>query len=65
MKVNLKTILTRTIAVLAIISIAPLLGITTSAAQQSPPPKEPPQSSEQFVSIDFNNVDINVFLSSL
>ncbi len=62
MKVNLIIILTRIIAALAIISIVPYLGITTSDAQQSPTPKEPPPSSEQFVSIDFNNVDINVFI---
>ncbi|MGD9415583.1 MAG: type II secretion system secretin GspD [Desulfobacterales bacterium] len=62
MKVNVKTILMRMIAALAIISIVTFLGIASSAAQQSPPPKEPPQGSEQFVSIDFNNVDINVFI---
>lgn len=62
MKVNVMTILMRMIAALAIISIVPFWATASGAAQQSPASKEPPQKSEQFVSIDFNDVDINVFI---
>ncbi|MGD9056737.1 MAG: type II secretion system secretin GspD [Desulfobacterales bacterium] len=44
------------IATLAIVAMVPFLWITSSTAQEAKP------ESEQFVSIDFNNVDINVFI---
>ena len=62
MKVNSKPCLIRTIAALAIITIVPLLWIATSSAQDARPASEQAKASGQFVSIDFNNVDINVFI---
>ncbi len=57
-----KPCLIRTIAALAIITIVPPLWIATSSAQEARPVSEQAEASEQFVSIDFNNVDINVFI---
>ena len=62
MKVNFKLTLILTIAVLAImVSIHPF-GVASGRAQEVKSTPEKPESSEQFVSIDFNNVDINVFI---
>ncbi|MGD9174819.1 MAG: type II secretion system secretin GspD [Desulfobacterales bacterium] len=48
------------IAAFAIVAIVPFLWIAASSAQEASPAKA--SGSEQFVSIDFNNVDINVFI---
>jgi general secretion pathway protein D len=62
MKVNFKLILIPVIAALAImVSIHPfwVAGGMAQAVKSTP---EKPESADQFVSIDFNNVDINVFI---
>jgi general secretion pathway protein D len=48
------------IAALAIVAIIPFLWVAASPAQEAKLDEKP--KSEQFVSIDFNNVDINVFI---
>ena len=53
---NVKSNIIRMIATLAIAAMVPFLWIASSTAQEAKP------GSEQFVSIDFNNVDINVFI---
>ncbi len=62
MKVNFNTILMRIIAALAIISIVHPLWIASSGAQEAESAEAQVPGSDQFVSIDFNNVDINVFI---
>jgi len=62
MKTNFNTILTRIIAALAIILIMHPLWVASGSAQEAKPAAAQPRGSEQFVSIDFNNVDINVFI---
>jgi general secretion pathway protein D len=62
MKVDLKFMTIPVITAAAImVSIHPIW-IATGMAQTAKPALEKPESSEQFVSIDFNNVDINVFI---
>lgn len=60
MKAILNSNSRRMIAILAIVSIVPLLWIASGSAQQAKPAES--QKPQQFVSIDFNNVDINVFI---
>jgi len=60
MNLNVKSNIMRTIATLAIVAIVPFLWIAAGSAQEAKPADAP--GSEQFVSIDFNNVDINVFI---
>ena len=62
MKVNVKFYLIRMIAALAVITLGPSLWIASSSAQEARPASAQAEESEQFVSIDFNNVDINVFI---
>ena len=50
----------RKIATLAIVAIVPFFWIAASTAQEAATGEK--SGSEQFVSIDFNNVDINVFI---
>jgi general secretion pathway protein D len=62
MKLDLKLILIALIAALAImVSIHPF-GVSDGMAQETKATPEKPESADQFVSIDFNNVDINVFI---
>jgi general secretion pathway protein D len=61
MSLNTKVNIMRTSATLAIIAVVPFLWITAGVAQETSPAAKA-QGSEQFVSIDFNNVDINVFV---
>jgi len=62
MKINFKCCLMPIITVLAIIlTLHPDL-VKFSPAQEGTSGAETPASAEQFVSIDFNNVDINVFI---
>jgi general secretion pathway protein D len=61
MSLNTKVNIMRTSATLAIIAVVPFLWVTAGVAQEASPAAKA-QGSEQFVSIDFNNVDINVFV---
>jgi len=62
MKLDFKLILIPIIAALAImVSIHPLW-VACGMAQETKAAPDKPESAEQFVSIDFNNVDINVFI---
>jgi len=62
MKLYFKLILIPLIAALAImVSIHPLW-VSDGMAQETQATPEKPESADQFVSIDFNNVDINVFI---
>jgi type II secretory pathway component GspD/PulD (secretin) len=62
MKVNFKINRIKVIAALAImVSIHPFW-VASSMAQAVKSTTEKPESNDQFVSIDFNNVDINVFI---
>ena len=60
MNLNAKSNIMRTIVTLALVAIAPFLWIAAGAAQEARAAEA--RESEQFVSIDFNNVDINVFI---
>ena len=62
MKVNFKLIIIPIVAALAIlVSIHPFW-VACGMAQEVKSTPEKPESADQFVSIDFNNVDINVFI---
>ena len=62
MKLDFKLILIPLIAALAImVSIHPFW-VSDGMAQETKATPEKPESADQFVSIDFNNVDINVFI---
>jgi general secretion pathway protein D len=62
MKIYFKLILILIVAALAImVSIHPF-GVSEGMAQETKTTPEKPDSADQFVSIDFNNVDINVFI---
>ena len=62
MKVNFKLIFIPIVAALAIlVSIHPFW-VACGMAQEVKSTPEKPESADQFVSIDFNNVDINVFI---
>ena len=56
----IKNNIMRMIATLAVVAIVPFLWFAASSAQETKSDEKP--VSEQFVSIDFNNVDINVFI---
>ena len=62
MKINFKFYLIPIIAALAVMLTFQLSLVKFSMAQEGKPGAQKPASSEQFVSIDFNNVDINVFI---
>ena len=62
MKINFSFRLMPTIAALAIILTFQLSLMRFSMAQEVKSGAQKPANSEQFVSIDFNNVDINVFI---
>ncbi|MGD2098438.1 MAG: type II secretion system secretin GspD [Desulfobacterales bacterium] len=60
MNINVKSNIMRTIVTMASVAIVAFFWIGTSVAQETTPTEKP--ESQQFVSIDFNNVDINVFI---
>ena len=62
MKLNFKFRLIPTIAALAVILTFQFSLMKFSMAQEVKSKSQKPASSDQFVSIDFNNVDINVFI---
>ena len=62
MKINFKFRLMPTIAALAVILTLQFSLMKFSMAQEVKPGSQKPANAEQFVSIDFNNVDINVFI---
>jgi general secretion pathway protein D len=62
MKINFKFCLMPTIAALALILTFQFSLVKFSMAQEVKSGSQAPANSEQFVSIDFNNVDINVFI---
>ena len=62
MKIIIKSGLIPLIAYLAIILAFQFCPVKSSMAQTDASAAEKPASEEQFVSIDFNNVDINVFI---
>jgi general secretion pathway protein D len=62
MKINFKFCLMPIIAALAVILTCQFGLVKFSMAQEVKPGSQKPAKSEQFVSIDFNNVDINVFI---
>lgn len=62
MKINIRFGLMPIIASLAVILAFQLYLAKSSMAQTVKSATEKPASAEQFVSIDFNNVDINVFI---
>ena len=62
MKINFKFCLTPIIAALAVMLTLQFSLVKFGMAQEGKPGAQKPASSEQFVSIDFNNVDINVFI---
>ena len=62
MKVQAKLSLMAIIAALAIIVTVHPFWVDSGMAQAVKSTTEEPESSDQFVSIDFNNVDINVFI---
>ena len=62
MKVDLKLSLIPVIVALAIIVSMHPFWVASSMAQAVKSTTEKPESNDQFVSIDFNNVDINVFI---
>ena len=62
MKIHIRFGLMPIIAFLAVIFALQLYLVKSSMAQTDTSATEDPASAEQFVSIDFNNVDINVFI---
>jgi general secretion pathway protein D len=52
----------RRLAAVIILSLWSLAGVSLTAAQPAAPAASEKRSGEQFVSIDFNNVDINLFI---
>ena len=62
MKVDFKLILIPLVAALAIIVSVHPFWVAGGMAQEVKATPEGPEISDQFVSIDFNNVDINVFI---
>jgi len=62
MKINIRSGLMPIIAFLAVILAFQLYLAKSSMAQTGKSAPDTPASAEQFVSIDFNNVDINVFI---
>ena len=62
MKINFKFCLMPIIAALAVILTFQFSLVKFSRAQEVKSGSQKPAKSEQFVSIDFNNVDINVFI---
>ena len=64
MKITIKTPLMRFITVAAVIAIIAPLWCTAANAQENKPAgtQTKEAGADQFVSIDFNNVDINVFI---
>ena len=60
MNPDVKRNIMRMIATSAIVAIVSFMWIASGSAQQAKTAEA--QGSEQFVSIDFNNVDINVFI---
>jgi general secretion pathway protein D len=52
----------RLAAAVIVMSLWSLLGVSLTAAQPAGPAAPEKRSGEQFVSIDFNNVDINLFI---
>jgi general secretion pathway protein D len=62
MKINFKFRLMPAIAALAVILTLPFCLMKFSMAQEVKSGAQKPANAEQFVSIDFNNVDINVFI---
>jgi general secretion pathway protein D len=62
MKVDFKLSLMPFIAALAIMASIHPFWVASGMAQAAKSTTEKPETSDQFVSIDFNNVDINVFI---
>ena len=62
MKADFKLDLIAVIAALAIMVGIHLFWVASGMAQEVKSAAEEPESNDQFVSIDFNNVDINVFI---
>jgi general secretion pathway protein D len=52
----------RRLAAITFVGICSLLGVSLAAAQPAGPAASESRPAEQFVSIDFNNVDINLFI---
>jgi general secretion pathway protein D len=52
----------RRLAAVILLGLWSLWGISLAAAQPAGPPASEKRTGEQFVSIDFNNVDINLFI---
>jgi general secretion pathway protein D len=62
MKIDFKSNLIRIVAILAIGIAGQAFGVDLVGAQATPSSSAETGTSDQFVSIDFNNVDINVFI---
>lgn len=62
MKINFIFKLISIIAASAVLITLHFCLVTSGAAQEAKPASESPAGTEQFVSIDFNDVDINVFI---
>jgi general secretion pathway protein D len=62
MKINFRSILISIVAFLAVLISLHFCLVKTSTAQEDKSAADTAASSDQFVSIDFNDVDINVFI---